>query len=168
MFLVIAASVLALSQAQVFGGLGCPTTTTKANFNLTRVRRVHYHNMKYYTLYTRHALWMGVEIYTSFHLNFVAWFMYDIYFVVSWNMVWSLQIQSQFWEQSEVYPSQLSAETWRSHPSQQHGGFSKVCSKFGGTNPELWTAEITTARHPRLINLPRRKDLIEFLIYIFF
>ena len=86
MFLVIAASVLALSQAQVFGGLGCPTTTTKANFNLTRVRRVHYHNMKYYTLYTRHAL-LGVEIYTSFHLNFVALFMYDIYFVVSWNMV---------------------------------------------------------------------------------
>ena len=68
MFLVIAASVLALSQAQVFGGLGCPTTTTKANFNLTRVRRVHYHTMKYYTLYTRHAISI-VEIYTSFHLN---------------------------------------------------------------------------------------------------
>ncbi|XP_022286099.2 apolipoprotein D-like [Crassostrea virginica] len=47
MFLVIAASVLALSQAQVFGGLGCPTTTTKANFNLTRYLGTWYEVYKF-------------------------------------------------------------------------------------------------------------------------
>lgn len=54
MFLVIAASLFAVSQAQVFGGLGCPTTTTVANFNLTRVRLL-FHILIYYC-YSFHQL----------------------------------------------------------------------------------------------------------------
>ncbi|XP_011448683.2 apolipoprotein D [Magallana gigas] len=47
MFLVIAASLFAVSQAQVFGGLGCPTTNTVANFNLTRYLGTWYEIYKF-------------------------------------------------------------------------------------------------------------------------
>ncbi|KAK3085413.1 hypothetical protein FSP39_002937 [Pinctada imbricata] len=45
--LCVLAAALAVSNAQVFGGLGCPTVTTQKNFNLTRYLGTWYEVYKF-------------------------------------------------------------------------------------------------------------------------
>lgn len=99
MFLVIAASLFAVSQAQVFGGLGCPTTTTVANFNLTRVRLLflilllQFSSFETQTMISRHTNAFAMRfrklhaVFNQNALTLVTYSLFVLVFVVSWNMV---------------------------------------------------------------------------------
>ena len=49
-------------------------------------------------------------------------------FPVSWRLVWNIQIWSQFWRTTEMYPCQLSDERRRSYPSAKY--WNRVCAPF--------------------------------------